>query len=396
MLKRKTSTQATVESATRLDPAQIPLALYIHLPWCVRKCPYCDFNSHAAETVPEAQYVAALLADMEHDLPLTLERPLLSIFLGGGTPSLFSGAAINALLRGIAHRLPFAPNIEITLEANPGAVDEAHFAGYREAGVNRLSIGVQSMRQAQLTKLGRVHGTEDAARAVAVAQAAGFENLNLDLMYGLPGDRKGDSLRDLEALLAFAPRHVSWYQLTLEPGTAFAHRPPRLPPEGRIAEEAEQGVALLAAAGFNRYEVSAYAQAGHQARHNLNYWQFGDYLGLGAGAHGKLSTAEGVLRTTRRLHPQAYMKEADSATVRTLEPVPSARLPIEFMLNALRLAEGFAETLFAERTGLPVSKLLPAVETAVERGWMSRHEGWLAATPLGYRFLDDLQLLFLP
>lgn len=396
MLTRKASPQAAMGSVTGLDPRQVPLALYLHLPWCVRKCPYCDFNSHAAENVPEAQYVAALLADMEHDLPLTLDRPLLSIFLGGGTPSLFSGAAISTLLRGIARRLPFAPEIEITLEANPGAVDEAHFAGYREAGVNRLSIGVQSMRQAQLTKLGRVHGTEDATRAVRVAQAAGFENLNLDLMYGLPGDRKGDSLRDLEALLEFKPQHVSWYQLTLEPGTAFAHRPPRLPPEGRIAEEAEQGVALLAAAGFHRYEVSAYARVGHQARHNLNYWQFGDYLGLGAGAHGKLSTVEGVLRTTRRRHPQAYMKEAANESVRTLEPVPTARLPIEFMLNALRLAEGFPETLFAERTALPLSKLLPAVETALERGWMSRHQGWLAATPLGYRFLDDLQLLFLP
>ncbi|MBM4227683.1 MAG: radical SAM family heme chaperone HemW [Gammaproteobacteria bacterium] len=396
MLKPQASTQAATESPTRLDPSQIPLALYIHLPWCVRKCPYCDFNSHAAENVPEAQYVAALLADLEHDLPLTFERPLVSIFLGGGTPSLFSGAAINALLRGVARRVPFAADIEITLEANPGAVDEAHFAGYREAGVNRLSIGVQSMRQAQLTRLGRVHGTEDAARAVAVAQAAGFENLNLDLIYGLPGDRKGDSLRDLEALLAFAPQHVSWYQLTLEPGTAFAHRPPRLPPEGRIAEESEQGVALLATAGFHRYEVSAYARAGHEARHNLNYWQFGDYLGLGAGAHGKLSTAEGVLRTTRRRHPQAYMKESGNESVRTLEPVPTERLPIEFMLNALRLAEGFPEALFAARTGLPLSDLLPAVMRAMDRGWMSRHEGELAATPLGYRFLDDLQLLFLP
>jgi len=396
MLKPQASTQAATESPTRLDPSQIPLALYIHLPWCVRKCPYCDFNSHAAENVPEAQYVAALLADLEHDLPLTFERPLVSIFLGGGTPSLFSGAAINALLRGVARRVPFAADIEITLEANPGAVDEAHFAGYREAGVNRLSIGVQSMRQAQLTRPGRVHGTEDAARAVAVAQAAGFENLNLDLIYGLPGDRKGDSLRDLEALLAFAPQHVSWYQLTLEPGTAFAHRPPRLPPEGRIAEESEQGVALLATAGFHRYEVSAYARAGHEARHNLNYWQFGDYLGLGAGAHGKLSTAEGVLRTTRRRHPQAYMKESGNESVRTLEPVPTERLPIEFMLNALRLAEGFPEALFAARTGLPLSDLLPAVMRAMDRGWMSRHEGELAATPLGYRFLDDLQLLFLP
>lgn len=379
-----------------LDPREIPLALYLHLPWCIRKCPYCDFNSHAADTIPETQYVAALLADLEHDLPLAAGRPLRSIFMGGGTPSLFSGTAIDALLRGIAHRIPFAPDIEITLEANPGAVDEAHFAGYREAGVNRLSIGVQSMRQAQLTKLGRVHSTDDAARAVAIARGAGFDNLNLDLMYGLPGDRKGDSLRDLEALLEFAPAHVSWYQLTLEPGTAFAHRPPRLPPETRIVEEAEQGVAQLAARGFGRYEVSAYAQPGREARHNLNYWQFGDYLGLGAGAHGKLSTADGVLRTMRRRHPQAYMKEAMNESVRTLEEVPVARLPIEFMLNALRLAQGFPEELFEARTGLPLADLKPALDEAFGRGWLSRQDGRLAATALGYRFLDDLQLLFLP
>ena len=376
-------------------PASIPLALYIHLPWCVRKCPYCDFNSHTTEVLPETAYVDALLRDLDADFPWLNERPVQSIFFGGGTPSLFSGAAIRRVLEGTAARIRLAPNAEITLEANPGTVDEAHFAAYREAGVNRLSLGVQSLQDEMLTRLGRVHGAADARRAVAVARRTGFDNLNLDLMYGLPEQTPGGMLDDLRAALALEPTHLSWYQLTLEPGTAFARRPPMLPASDRIADEAEAGLEVLARAGFRRYEVSAYAREGAQCRHNLNYWRFGDYAGLGAGAHGKLTTPEGLLRTRKRIHPQAYLKDAGTS-VREVTAVAGEDLVIEFMLNALRLSAGFELGLFTARTGLPASALQPALGKAIQRGWLTCDQGQVVPTALGYRFLNDLQLLFLP
>jgi putative oxygen-independent coproporphyrinogen III oxidase len=381
-----------------MSPQEIPLALYVHLPWCVHKCPYCDFNSHEAgpTALPEEAYVDALLADLALDAPWAAGRAVGSIFIGGGTPSLFSGTAITRLLAGIQRLLPLETAAEITLEANPGTVDEANFAAYRTAGVNRLSLGLQSMRDPQLKRLGRVHGVADSLRAVTVARAVGFTNLNLDLMFGLPGDRKGDALRDLASVLALAPEHLSWYQLTLEPGTAFGRRPPRLPSHDRIAEDAEAGVALLADAGFARYEVSAYARPQRMSRHNLNYWAFGDYLGIGAGAHGKLTTAEGILRTVKRRHPSGYQKAAGSAAARTTERSQGEQLITEFMLNALRLTGGFARALFSARTGLPPTLLEAGITAATARGWLSASAHHLQPTALGYRFLNDLQLLFVP
>jgi putative oxygen-independent coproporphyrinogen III oxidase len=377
--------------------AEIPLALYVHLPWCVQKCPYCDFNSYEASgQLPEASYVDALLADLHLDAPHAGQRAISSIFIGGGTPSLFSGAAITRLLDGIRSTVALSADAEITLEANPGAVDEAHFAQYRVAGVNRLSIGVQSLRDAQLKQLGRVHGVADALRAVAVARAAGFENLNLDLMHGLPGDRQGDALSDLEQGLALEPTHLSWYQLTLEAGTAFAHRPPVLPPHDQVAAEFEAGCERLASAGFQRYEISAFARAGRESRHNLNYWEFGDYLGVGAGAHGKLTTPTGIERRVKRRHPTAYLKEAGTVRAVTIETVHRDALVLEFMINALRLHGGFSRALFSARTGLPADALAPGVLDAVQRGWLEDDGRWLKPTPLGYRFLNDLQLLFVP
>lgn len=376
-----------------LDPTQVPLTLYIHLPWCVRKCPYCDFNSHEANgALPEAAYVEALLRDLDEELAPGESRPLQAIFIGGGTPSLFSGAAITQLLNGVRARIALVPDAEITLEANPGAVDEAHFAQYRRAGVNRLSIGVQSLRAAQLQALGRIHTPGDVTRAVAAARAAGFENFNLDLMHGLPGDVAGDALNDLAAALEFGPTHLSWYQLTLEEGTAFARRPPVLPDEDLTAVDFEAGCALLAAAGFQRYEVSAWSLPGRESRHNLNYWTFGDYLAIGAGAHGKLTRAGHIERSLKRRHPQAYMK----APLDERRPVPASELVMEFVINAFRLQGGFEREIFSQRTGLPWAALAPQLEEACARGWLWERAGKLGPTPTGFAFLNDLQLLFMP
>lgn len=377
----------------------IPLSLYVHLPWCVRKCPYCDFNSYNQNgAIPQDAYIAALLTDLDRDLASLVRRPLRSIFFGGGTPSLFSGSAIAQLLDGVRSRLELAPDVEITLEANPGAIDAANFDGYRAAGVNRLSIGVQSLRAAQLARLGRVHGVEDIAIAVATAKAAGFDNFNLDLMHGLPGDEPDDALGDLEAALAFNPPHLSWYQLTLEPGTAFGCQPPPLPPHDRIAEAFERGSALLAAAGFERYEISAFARLGHAARHNLNYWEFGDYLGIGAGAHGKLTLADGaILRTEKRRQPASYMKAAAEGRVcGTRTPVRTRELVAEFMLNALRLREGFPRDWLQIRSGIAAADVDPLIDIALARGWLAVVGTRLVPTEFGYRFLNDLQLHFTP
>ncbi len=380
------------------DVARIPLALYVHLPWCVRKCPYCDFNSYTRDgALPEADYVTALLADLDADLAHAAGRPLCSLFIGGGTPSLFSGAAVARLLDGIRARLSFVADAELTLEANPGAVDAANFAAYRAAGINRLSIGVQSFRAAQLAKLGRVHDVADIERAIATAQDSGFDNFNLDLMHGLPGDAPDDALRDLDRALSFAPPHLSWYQLTLEPGTAFARRPPRLPPHDRIADEFERGCALLAGEGYHRYEISAFARAGRAARHNLNYWQHGDYLGIGAGAHGKFTTAQAIVRSEKRRQPASYMKAALAGRpAGTTEHVAPRERIAEFMLNALRLHDGFEREWMHVRGGIDAATVEPLIALAATRGWLTDDGVRCAPTALGYRFLNDLQLLFVP
>jgi putative oxygen-independent coproporphyrinogen III oxidase len=378
---------------------QPPLALYVHVPWCLRKCPYCDFNSHALDDpaqLPEQEYLAALVADLESCLPQAWGRSVHSVFLGGGTPSLLSVAAVEELLSALRARLTLAADCEITLEANPGSYEAGRYAGYRRAGVNRLSIGVQSFADAQLQALGRVHDGAQARRAIEAARQA-FDNFNLDLMVGLPGQDAAAARRDLQEALSWAPPHLSLYQLTLEPNTVFHKYPPVLPEED-VLEAIQAAVAEAAAAGgYAQYEVSAYAQPGRAARHNLNYWTFGDYLGIGAGAHGKLTLPEGVLRTERHRLPASYLEHARAgrfvAAQRTLD---DADLVFEFMLNALRLREGFAPQLFAERTGLDPVLLEPGLARAQARGLIDRNALRIRPSELGWRFLNDLQALFLP
>ncbi|MFZ3204394.1 MAG: radical SAM family heme chaperone HemW [Pseudomonas sp.] len=374
-----------------------PLSLYIHIPWCVKKCPYCDFNSHAAgPTLPEQEYVDALLADLDQDLPQVHGRPLRSIFFGGGTPSLFSAAALGRLLAGVERRVPFAADIEITLEANPGTFEQAKFRDYRALGINRLSIGVQSFQAAKLKALGRIHDGDEAIRAADMARAAGFDNFNLDLMHGLPEQSIEDALGDLRIAIAQAPTHLSWYQLTLEPNTVFWSQPPTLPEDDILWDIQEAGQALLAEHGYAQYEVSAYAQPGKAARHNLNYWSFGDFLGIGAGAHAKLSSPQGVIRRSWKTRlPKDYLDpgKAFSAGERLLGP---DELPFEFLMNVLRLTDGVASTLFTQRTGLPLTVLAAAREEAEQRGLLQRDPARLVATREGQLFLNDLLQHFLP
>ncbi|MBG0841606.1 radical SAM family heme chaperone HemW [Ectopseudomonas toyotomiensis] len=373
-----------------------PLALYIHIPWCVRKCPYCDFNSHAAgPTLPEEEYVDALLADLDADLQHVHGRPLTSIFFGGGTPSLFSDRALGRLLEGVERRVAFAPDIEITLEANPGTFEQAKFKGYRALGINRLSIGVQSFQQAKLKALGRIHDGDEAIRAADMARAAGFDNFNLDLMHGLPQQSIEDALFDLRTAIAQAPTHLSWYQLTMEPNTVFWSQPPELPEDDLLWDIQEAGQALLAAEGYAQYEVSAYAQPGKQARHNLNYWTFGDFLGIGAGAHAKLSTPAGrIQRTWKTRLPKDYLDPAKAfqAGDRLLE---ADELPFEFLMNVLRLTEGAPAELFSQRTGLPLQQLEQARREAERQGLLQADETRLVATAKGQLFLNDLLQQFL-
>jgi putative oxygen-independent coproporphyrinogen III oxidase len=376
-----------------------PLSLYIHLPWCVRKCPYCDFNSHEARgAVPEERYVDALLADLESELPRVWGRRLESVFLGGGTPSLFSPDSLDRLFSGLRARLPWRPDMEVTMEANPGTTDGGRFRGYREAGVNRLSIGVQSFDDAQLAGLGRIHGAGDARAAFETARAVGFGNINIDLMFGLPGQSVDAALRDLREAIALGPEHLSWYQLTLEPNTRFAAEPPPLPDDDTLWDIQEAGQGLLAEAGYTQYEVSAYGRPGRECRHNLNYWHFGDYLGIGAGAHGKIwLPAEGrILRRWKLRHPRQYMDAAlagDAASgEHTLTPEETV---FEFMLNATRLTAGVDTEVFALHTGLDPQALEPMRREAVERGLLAGDAARLAPTNTGRRFLNDLQALFL-
>ncbi|MHA3026480.1 radical SAM family heme chaperone HemW [Chromohalobacter sp.] len=380
-----------------------PLSLYVHVPWCVRKCPYCDFNSHGMDpdrALPETAYVEALLADLDADAALADGRELVSIFVGGGTPSLLSGDAYRHLLQGIRARLPFASDIEITLEANPGTVEHDRFAAYREAGINRLSLGVQSFQAPQLEVLGRIHSGEEAAQAMQDARHAGFDNINLDLMHGLPGQDEALALADIDRALALAPDHLSWYQLTLEPNTQFYSRPPRLPDEDTLCDIQEAGHARIEAAGYQRYEISAYARPGRQARHNLNYWTFGDYLGIGAGAHGKLSAwqLDGSLAIERRWkvrQPQAYLRRAQDprgfiAGRRALE---EQELPLEFLMNALRLTQGVPRRYWHERSGLADTLLDARLEQAHAKGLLCDPSQRLQASPHGLLFLNDLLAL---
>ncbi|MHB1589531.1 MAG: radical SAM family heme chaperone HemW [Metallibacterium scheffleri] len=381
----------------------IPLGLYVHLPWCVRKCPYCDFNSHAPRgTPPFEAYVDALLADLDADLRDAGEtlhaRRIETIFFGGGTPSLFPDVAIARLMDGLRARLDVSDAAEITLEANPGTVEHGRFAAYRAAGINRLSLGAQSFADAQLEALGRIHRHGEIHIAMAEARAAGFDNINLDLMYALPGQTLDAALDDIEQALALAPTHLSHYQLTLEPGTPFARTPPPLPDADAAWRMQEAGQARLATAGFVQYEVSAYAHDGQQARHNRNYWTFGDYLGIGAGAHAKLSFADGrIERRAKRRNPGLYM--AHAATAARLESsaaIARAELPFEFMLNVLRLNDGVAADSFSARTGLTLETIAAPLQRARADGLLVDDTRVLRATPLGLRYLNDLLQRFLP
>jgi oxygen-independent coproporphyrinogen-3 oxidase len=373
-----------------------PLSLYVHIPWCVRKCPYCDFNSHEAkQAVPEDAYVAALIGDLEAALPQIWGRRVYSIFFGGGTPSLFSAQSIEALLMAFRARLPIAPDCEITLEANPGTFESDKFRDYRSAGVNRLSIGIQSFNPRHLKALGRIHDDAEAHRAIEIAHRH-FDNFNLDLMYALPQQTPEESMIDVAAALACGTQHLSLYHLTLEPNTAFHHAPPPLPDEDSAALMQEAIDAAIGAAGYVHYETSAYARPGRESRHNLNYWRFGDYLGIGAGAHSKLSLSDRIVRQMRWKHPRTYLERAaEGRHVQEQNTVGRADRVFEFMMNALRLTDGFAIEEFTSRTGLPLSAARALAE-AEARGLIRRDATRIAPTELGQRFLNDLLGLFLP
>lgn len=376
--------------------AMLPLSLYVHWPWCVKKCPYCDFNSHEArQEIPEAAYLAALIADLESALPSIWGRRVSSVFIGGGTPSLMSPDAVDQLLTAIGTRVTLIPGAEITLEANPGTVEAARFAAFHQAGVNRISLGIQSFDDARLRALGRIHDSTEARTAIDLALEH-FDNVNLDLMYALPGQTLADAAQDVDTLLSFGTPHLSCYQLTLEPNTAFAHAPPDLPDADLAADMQDLVEDKLGAAGYGHYETSAHARPGRRCRHNLNYWQFGDYLGIGAGAHAKLSSATRIWREARERHPNAYLASvAGGRAKRESREVGARDLPFEFMMNALRLTEGFATPLFAERTGLPIETIEPQLIAARSRGLLEADRKHIRPTRAGQRFLNDLLQIFL-
>jgi oxygen-independent coproporphyrinogen-3 oxidase len=368
-----------------------PLALYVHIPWCVRKCPYCDFNSHERTgALPETEYIQKLFSDLENLLPSVWGRRLVSVFIGGGTPSLFSPESIDALLSGVRARLPLEPGAEITLEANPGTVEAARFRGFRDAGVNRISIGVQSFDDRMLAALGRIHSSGEAERAIAAALAS-FERVNVDLMYGLPAQDLAGATADIRRALAAGAPHVSAYQLTIEPNTVFFSKPPALPVHDLCADMQVAIEELLAENGFEHYETSAFARPGQRCRHNLNYWEFGDYLGIGAGAHGKISFPDRITRHERPKPPASYLKGDPMQETQ----IDAGELPFEFMLNALRLVDGFPATLFQERTGLPSSTISSRLKAAEEKGLLERDLHRVRPTPKGRRFLNDLLQEFL-
>lgn len=373
-----------------------PLALYIHIPWCVSKCPYCDFNSHEARGASqEVEYVAALIRDLELALPLVWGRKVQTVFFGGGTPSLFSGQAIEKILSAVRMLLPLEINAEITMEANPGTVEAEKFAQFRAAGVNRLSLGIQSFNDVHLKSLGRIHGADEARRAIEIAQQH-FDNINLDLMYGLPQQTLVEAIQDIQTALEFAPQHLSAYHLTLEPNTLFHRYPPALPDDDTSYAMQQTIQNLLATQGYQHYETSAFAQPKKQSRHNLNYWQFGDYLGIGAGAHSKLSFRDKVLRQVRYKQPQNYLQQvALDAPVQTENSIERDDLPFEFMMNVLRLNQGFDAALFEERTSLPLLMIRRELEQAEKRGLLQRDLQHIAPSELGQKFLNDLVQIFL-
>ncbi len=373
-----------------------PLSLYIHIPWCVRKCPYCDFNSHEVRGgFPEGEYVAALVRDLELALPQIWGRKVYTVFLGGGTPSLLSGESVAEILRQVRMLLPLDLNAEITLEANPGTVEAERFAAYRDAGVNRLSLGIQSFNDAHLGALGRIHTSDEAKAAIDIAQRH-FDNINLDLMYALPSQTLEQALQDVRAALSFAPQHLSCYHLTVEPNTLFYRNPPPLPDDDAGSEMQDGIEALLAGRGYEHYETSAFARPGKRSRHNLNYWQFGDYLGIGAGAHSKLSFHDKVIRQARYKQPKAYLDAvAEGVPVQSEHSLRRDDLAFEFMMNALRLNDGFDETLFQERTSLPPVLIRRELEEAEQRGLLRRDAQKIAPTESGRRFLNDLLQIFL-
>ncbi|GAB3630591.1 YggW family oxidoreductase [Pandoraea terrae] len=382
-------------------PALPPLSLYVHFPWCVRKCPYCDFNSHefkgegGSQAFPETMYLDALRSDLEQALPNIWGRQVHTVFIGGGTPSLMSADGLDRLLSDIRALLPLDADAEITMEANPGTFEAEKFRRFRESGVNRLSIGIQSFNSEHLKALGRIHDGDEARRAIEIAQTH-FDNFNLDLMFALPRQTLAQCQADVETAIGFAPPHLSLYHLTLEPNTQFHKYPPVVPDEDTSADMQDWIIERTAAAGYAHYEVSAYAKPNRQAKHNLNYWQFGDYLGIGAGAHSKLSFPERIIRQIRHKHPQRYMETAAAGNAIQDENEVSARdLPFEFMLNALRLTDGVPTETFADRTGLPMAKLAKPLAEAVEKGLLVRDPGRIAPTELGQRFLNDLQAMFL-
>lgn len=371
----------------------IPLSLYIHIPWCVRKCPYCDFNSHKApQNVPEETYVKALLTDLESELPHIWGRPIESIFIGGGTPSLFSAESIDQLLCGLRERLPIRPNMEITMEANPGTFEQERFSAYRKTGINRLSIGIQSFSKQKLKALGRIHDDTEALRAAEIARNAGFDNFNLDLMFGLPEQTIEQALDDLQQAINCKPTHISWYQLTIEENTLFHHAPPILPEDELLWNMMQQGQALLSQAGFSQYEVSAYAQKNRQCRHNVNYWQFGDYLGIGAGAHGKLTMPDGqITRHSKYRHPEKYMETALKGEARSSEPkLDKKDLCFEFLLNAIRLKQGFSKELFEARTLMPFSSIQSELNKSIDDGLMEVVDENYVTTEKGWLFINDI------
>lgn len=394
-----------------------PLSLYIHVPWCVRKCPYCDFNSHKAEEhIPETEYVQALLDDLEADLPYVQGREIQTIFIGGGTPSLLSVEAYKNLLAGLQEKVIFTNDIEITMEANPGTFEAVKFSGYRKLGINRLSIGVQSFADHQLKHLGRIHDGQQAVAAIKMAKAAGFDNFNIDLMHGLPDQSEAQALADIQQAIDLGPTHMSWYQLTIEPNTEFFKRPPVLPEDETLWDIQEAGQALLAKHGFVQYEVSAYAQAGKQATHNLNYWQFGDYLGIGAGAHGKVTdlinapeslTASPVFRTWKTRAPKDFLNAGKSDSKQTRksflagkESIQNEDLGLEFLMNALRLQQGFDLNLFEQRTGYPLTTIAAGIDTAIEKGLLEKHRQedgseQIKTSAKGSLFLNEILGLFM-
>lgn len=376
----------------------LPTSLYIHIPWCIRKCPYCDFNSHKSpKTLAEENYINALLADFQTDLVSFPAREINTIFIGGGTPSLFSAEAYASLFAQLQQLVPFAENIEITLEANPGTVEQQRFNDYRQLGINRLSLGIQSFNAMHLKALGRIHNDKQTHAAIEAARQAGFDNINIDIMYGLPNQSVEQGLADLHTALAYQPEHLSWYQLTIEPNTVFYKQRPALPNEDEAGLLEEQGLAILAAKGYQRYEISAFCKPERLAHHNLNYWLFGDYYGIGAGAHGKITSenVEHVYRTRKQRQPNDYL-HPEKTFLAAKEQLSTDSLLFEFMLNTTRLEQVIANTLFSERTGLPLSSLKPLLAKAEQKGLISVNDTSWQITPLGRRYTNDLQAIFLP